>query len=599
MDTENLLNAEALSEKSWRTETSRSGEPTAYLNGRALHSRFDPKKEALRAAQNAPEAAILVLGGLGLGYVAEALLEERPDLRLVVAEADPMLPARAAAVRNMDKILRQPRVSLFAGGNPAEITELLKGGAAGASLEYMEWKPSAAAHPAWYARLREVVADTRQRRNVNARTLERFGPLWVRNLTANIPNILRAVSLAPWENTFTDIPALIIAGGPSLEKLLPELKVLQERFLLIAVDTAAWAVLAQGVRPDIIAAVDPQYWNTRHLDKCARYEPGTEDILILAESATHPAVFRRLKGRPWLTRTRFPLGTLLEDAAGIQGVLEAGGSVATAAWDLARYLGCPRLFAAGLDLGFPGRQTHFSGSLSRERPLIYSQRTSPAENAFFHALHSAGCRNVPAADGGEVLSDARMDVYAAWFSESARKIPERQPALAGSSGRAVEGMGTVSLNELKAFPACRMKIDKKLSEIRRMPSDKAVRQRVQDVLLSMTDALKELHKAAETGIQLTRQAGKMLKEGRSPEQYIKQMDEIDRRILGGEGKELVSFLIQPIILSIQASASSADTHPLETSRKLYRQIAFSAAYHCLYMEKAAEKIKTNFYDKEY
>ncbi len=526
----------------WKVELSRSGEPTAFLNGRALHSRFNPRKEALRAAESvSPGAAIVVLGGLGLGYVAEALLEKHRNIRLIIAEADPALPSLAAEARKLD--------------------------------------------------VRATVEETRRRRAVNARTLERFGPLWVRNLAANVPAMLRGIALAPWENAFDGIPALILAGGPSLDDLLPHLEALHSRFLLIAVDTAAGALFHRGVLPDIIAAVDPQYWNTRHLDVCERYGAGSENILILAESATHPAVFRRLPGRPWLTRTRFPLGSLLEDAAGIEGELRAGGSVATAAWDLARFLGCSHLIAGGLDLGFPGRKTHYSGSLARMRPLMYSCRTAPAEDAFFHALHDAPSRKEASARGGTVMTDARMDIYAAWFGESAGKIPEKQPALLGGAGRAVPGMAVMEVEQLRAFPECRRKIEPLLAEIRNTPPAPERAPGLLQALSSIHRALQDLEQNATRAAKLAQQANEhMHQTGRPPQELIRRLDRIDKDILSGDGRDVVSFLIQPIILEIQSSSGQNSENPLETSLRLYRQIAESAAYHARYLGRAARNL---------
>lgn len=572
-----------MSSDAYRLESARNGETTASRNGRALHSRFDPTKEAVRTAAQIPDtAAIVVLGGLALAYVAEALIEAAPERRLIIADADPQMPAVADQARNIRGLIENPSVSILAGGNPEDISELLRGGPSGAEVHYLEWKPSAALYPEWYQELRNILGETIRRREVNARTLDRFGPLWVRNLAANGSAIARGLSLAPWENRFRDIPALILAGGPSLENILPHLKILRENHLIIAVDTAMPAVLRSGVIPDIVAAVDPQYWNTRHLDRCTE---STGNVLILAESATHPAVFRKLKGRPWLTRTRFPLGTLLEDAAGIEGELKAGGSVATAAWDLARHLGCTPMSIAGLDLGFPGGRTHYSGSLSRELPLKSGCRTAPSENAFFHALHDAGARPVAATGGGTLLSDRRMDVYAAWFAESVAEIPDRHPSVVGTGGRRVEGMECVSIERLKTLPSVAPIKKSLLDEIRSSRSDPEGLRKMSETIDEVLGFLDALESAALEGIDLVRQATNAVSEGKDSSRFISGMDEVDQRILGGGGRELISFLIQPIILEITSAGGGDDRDPLATSLRLYREMADSATYHIRHLRR--------------
>ena len=563
---------------------SRSGTPTMSYRGRFIHSRFDPSKEARRAAKEVPPtASIIVLAGLGLGYVAQALIDRFPGRKLIIAEADPDLPAIAGRARDLTGIFGNPAVSLMAGGSPGDVQELLRGGPAGGEIFRLEWKAAAAVNPEWYTELGQAVDETARRREVNARTLERFGPLWVRNLAANCGVISRAVSLDPWKDCFSGIPALVLAGGPSLEDILPHLEVLSESHLIITVDTALPAVLASGAKPDIVAAVDPQYWNTRHLDRCRE---GAGDALVLAESATHPAVFRRLGGRPWLTRTRFPLGTVLEDAAGISGELRAGGSVATAAWDLARHLGCSPMSIAGLDLGFPGGRTHYAGSLSRKLPLVWSDRTNPAEDRFYHALHDAGARPVPAAGGGRILSDGRMDVYAAWFAESALKLPDRLPSVVGGGGRRVDGMGMVSIPELLERPPLGREKAAVLRNIRESAVEEGAEGRLKSTVNLILESLANLESRALDGVRTAAKAMDQLKNGKNPGGAIAELDGIDQDILTGNGRELVSFLIQPLILEITSGAESDGGNPLETSGKLYREMADSAAYHIRQLRQA-------------
>jgi len=567
----------------WRIETARSGKPTAFFKGKALHSRFDPEKEAEKTAASVPgDAAIVVLGGFGLGYVAEALLRSAPDRLLVIAEADGSIPGKAAEVRDISTVLNSPSVTFITGGNPEAVSEYLTGGPAGSRIHLIIWRPSRENNPEWYDGLRTSVEDTSRRRAVNAKTLERFGRLWVRNLAANAQILPRALSLTPWENHFRDFPALVIAGGPSLEALLPDLKDLAERYLIIAVDTALPAVIRAGVQPDVITAVDPQYWNTRHLDRCSE---GAGDALVLAESATHPGVFRTLKGRPWLSRTKFPLGTLLEDAAGIRGELKAGGSVATAAWDLARFLGCRTLSIAGLDLGFPGGRTHYSGSLSRERPHYYSGRFSPSETAFFHALRDAGPRYVEAADGTLVLTDMRMDIYAAWFEESVSRLSRRSPALVSGKGRRIPGMSITSIPEMKKMPRCRTDINALLDKIKKSTVDSSVPAEVNRTVRKIIKALIRLENLGTQAFQLAEKAVEAVAKGKDTGKILHSLDEIDRQLISGEGRKVISFLIQPIILELSSVSDSESSDPLASSLRLYGEITESAAYHIAYLKK--------------
>jgi len=560
----------------WRTEPARSGMITAFSDDTALHSRFDPVREAERVAASLPaDSAIVVLGGFGLGYVAEALLREAPNRPLIIAEADGSILERAAAVRDIEPLIRNPLVSFVLGDNLENIGDYLAGGPTGSRISLIIWRPSERDNPHWYRALRQTVMSIQKRREINAETLERFGRLWIRNLTANVSILPRALSLPPWEGKFKDIPALVLAGGPSVETVLSELSDISRSHLVIVVDTAVSAVIRAGVRPDVIAAVDPQYWNTRHLDWCAEQ---AGDCPILAEAATHPAVFRMLPGRPLLIRTRFPLGTLLEDAAEIHGELKAGGSVATAAWELARFLGCKPLCIAGLDLGFPDGRTHFSGSLPSERPHLYSRRTSPAEQSFFHSLYDASPYHAKSYRNEGLLTNARMDIYASWFAESiAASTRDRMPRVLGDSGRRIEGMSTVNTSEIKKFPALRGKIDSILRTLLDTPVISDCEPKVNRVIRDISEALNELASLANEGMKLAIRAEQSIASMRDPNPHIAAMENVDKRLFEVKGREIVSFLIQPIILEL--GSSKAEGKPLENSKRLYSEIAESASYH--------------------
>ena len=562
-----------------RVQPARSGPPTAFWNGRPLHSRFDPVREAENAAAAVPpDADIVILAGFALGYVAEALLRRSPRRPLIIAEAVPEIIEQAAAVRGISAILDHPRVSLTVGGDPENVRALLTKAlpAVGSSICFLPWKPSIDTAPGWYGQLEHCVDEHTRRLAVNARTLERFGPLWIRNLAANAELIAHALSVGDWEGHFHNLPGLVLAGGPSLEEVIPHLPELARRHLIVAVDTALAALRRAGVVPDIVAAVDPQYWNTRHLDYPGDLASG---IIILAESATHPAVFRKLKGRPCLTRSRFPMGTLLEDAGGIRGELKAGGSVATAAWELIRHLGCSPMTAAGLDLGFPAGRTHYSGSLARELPHYSSNRTGGAEAFLFNYLRGAGAYRCTAASGEPLLTDRRMDVYHAWFVESAAALGDRSPQVVGMQGRPIPGMPPAAVDTLLRRPVCRESLDERMKRIHRAPEDPSAPSRVEQAVKTLKDALENLEELAVRGRKAAEEAIEASRRGGNFQRPAADMDAVDRQLLRGSGLDVVSFLIQPVILELNRGRDTPGGDPLHNSKRLYSEIADSAAYH--------------------
>ncbi|MDR2898613.1 MAG: DUF115 domain-containing protein, partial [Spirochaetaceae bacterium] len=219
------------------------------------------------------------------------------------------------------------------------------------------------------------------------------------------------------------------------------------------------ACLAAGVEPDFVILVDPQYWNMRHLDGLS----ASKSILI-TEAAAWPSVFRFKCRRILLCSSQYAPGKFIENRIGKKGELSAGGSVATAAWDFARFIGCTTIITAGLDLGFPAGKTHSKGSTFEERAHMFSHRLHPAETDSFQALYSAAPFYAPDYEGNQLLTDRRMSLYGWWFESRRAAFPGITAGTVSPRGLRIPGMQVFSMEEIEAFPVMRAQIDAVLAE---------------------------------------------------------------------------------------------------------------------------------------
>ena len=90
---------------------------------------------------------------------------------------------------------------------------------------------------------------------INTRT--RFSNVFAQNLFAHAPYVLDGYKTKQLIEVIPrDIPAIIVAAGPSLNKNIKELKKAKGRAFIIAVDTAIKPLLAEGIIPDMFAIVD-------------------------------------------------------------------------------------------------------------------------------------------------------------------------------------------------------------------------------------------------------------------------------------------------------------------------------------------------------
>jgi len=565
-----------------------SGLPTARLQGAYLHSRYDPMKEARRivagGCTEAPSAAVVL--GFGLGYFAEAFTEHHPDKPLIVIEEKPALFQQALAARDLRTLLSCPRITWCIGEQAEAVVMRVEQ----LPLQKLSvFRLASLREASYYRRIETLLASVIDRRKVNINTLRRFGELWVRNLLSNLGRFITSPGIRAAEKRFADIPALVLAAGPSLDEVLPDLKALRQNCLIVTVDTSYRFCRYQEVEPDFLVTVDPQYWNSRHLD----WLPLAGTVLV-SESSAHPRIFRLAGSRreeTYYVSSFFPLGAYIEQIIGKRGLIGAGGSVATTAWDLCRYLGCSPIYMAGLDLGFPGKRTHARGAFFEESMYGRSTRFCTAEQMNLDYLLQAQPTAIKNNDGGRTLTDRRMLIYKSWFENQLEQRSLNAPPTysLAEAGIAIEGMAHRETKELLRLPPVRDRIDAALRDLHRMGRRMIKKQRPDRVIQSMqglADELKQLQEVAESGVALcgsNRPAGEL----------VPALAEVDRQIMALASRQIAGFLFQPLIHEILNNPEGGGDFKqvLATSRKLYRDLGTSASYHGKLLEQCLQRMQ--------
>ncbi len=554
--------------------TAASGDPTARIPGAALlHSRNDPRAESSRLAESllAGGADTVVVPGFGLGYLPEACLASGAE-RVLVCEAGPRALKTAFGARDLAKILRDERLIFIVGGDPdLVVTALELSGAVVASVA--DAKHISQSDRPWLEGAKAAAGRWIAMSLINERTLKRFGRLWVRNLAANIPVSARACGVESLEGFFSDMPAIVLAAGPSLDAVLPFLAEIRRRALLVCVDTALRSLLSVGIEPDFLVIVDPQYWNWRHVGGLS-----ASSSFIVSDATTWPAVFRMPNRGVFFGSSLFPLGRRIDRLLGRRGMLGAGGSVATSAWDFARLAGCSPLWMAGLDLGFPDGATHARACFFEQRALSSALRLSPTETALAQALVGPECRTARSAQGGTVRTDSRMELYAWWF-ESRLARPKSPPTFSlGPKGLSIDGMPLGTIEEILQGPDIRSRIEERLEAVESMHRHSATDHSLAEGLSGLCDDIAEVLDAAEAAARIAQSGLEALEEGAGTDTILSALDEADRRILSLGARDIAGFLLPPLS-EIAGRRAGGLAESLVHSARLYESIADSARYH--------------------
>lgn len=406
----------------YRIETAKNGSPTASENAAMLHSKYNPEREADQQITSfkADEMQSAIFFSCGLGYAPIAFCRKYASVPLIIIEERADYILQAFAVLDWTPVLTHTALTLLIAADTDS--------AAGVLRQYDLKKaclfsvPAQGAHSAEYFKaLRLLIAQEKRKDETNTATLEKFARLWLSNTCRNIRQLDLLDGICKYAGLGAGLPFVVLAAGPSLGRVLPELAELKRRAVIVCVDTALHSCLEAGVEPDFIVLVDPQYACAMHLEFLS-----APTSILITEVAAWPSVFRFSCREKVLCSSMYPPGQYFESKLWAKGKLGAGGSVATTAWDFARFCGAHEIFLAGMDLGFPGRQTHIRGSQFEEREHRISSRLYTSESQSTAALLSANPIMLRDYNGNELLSDKKMSLFSWWF--------EKNCAVAGEQG---------------------------------------------------------------------------------------------------------------------------------------------------------------------
>ena len=523
---------------------SKAGVPTAKDGGKFLHSSYNPLREAETAAISAKKSVSECDGAVffscGLGYAAISYAKLYPNDTIIIVESDPAYFFTALSLVDWSGLFSHKNFIIALGTGIESVVALIEQ-TSGLKHTAISENASQSAHSAdYFNALRELIERNRRKVEINASTLEKFSKLWLKNTCKNLHYLRDLDGINIFKDSCPeDLPAVILAAGPTLEEILPELAEIKKHAILIAVDTALRACLRAGVEPHFIVLTDPQYYAWRHIAGLS-----SPSSILITESAAYPAVFRFKCKKIVMCASLFPLGQYIERKIGNKGQLVAGGSVSTTAWDFARFIGAKNIYFSGLDLGYPDFQTHIRGSTFEEAIHTKSGRFAPAEKSGVAALFGANPQYDIDYDGKKILTDSKMKMFAWWFESKAEefkgriktfslsprslKIPGFEPTdFGGVTGVSPVGWGVGATPEAE-LPEC------SAGEGLLPSKDKAY----ESALAELKNGLSSLYDTAKKGFRLADNGIK----SQNPGKNLPELGEIDSKILHSEYKEIASLV---------------------------------------------------------
>jgi hypothetical protein len=332
--------------------------------------------------------------------------------------------------------------------------------------------------------------------------------IFLRNALINAPLMHNKIKISDYYNALSNKPFLVVAAGPSLNKQLPNLAKYQEYFNILAVDTI-WPILDKfGIKPDLVFALDSRSkpsWprNCVADETCFSIDIGCAPKLVWSHDQNH-----------LFSSTSEQIRSLL-DYLGVEvDVLATGGSVATSAFNFARYLGGNPIVLIGQDLALTGGKDHADGYLH-----VYS-------DALLKARSESGF-DVDGYYGDRVKTESQLLYYKTWYEEQVKAHPDVMVINSTEGGAKIEGCLQIP------FQAVCDELQKtNKSKTFFFPKYKMVFN--SQHLLALTVKLDDLIEGVNGFIQLA-QKGEFLTEkieARSISRLLKKIDKINDDLMG-------------------------------------------------------------------
>jgi hypothetical protein len=191
----------------------------------------------------------------------------------------------------------------------------------------------------------------------------------------------------------------------------------------VAVDTALPALMAEGIVPDVVVALEAQMANLQD------FLPARHDSIALAcDLSSHPSINRLFPGRLFFFSSRFAPLRLFDRLARI-GLLPAPfpalGSVGVAAVHAGIRIGRGEVYLTGLDFSFPAFRTHARGAPHHLAMLIGGSRMRPVGHESFCSVAARALVQAPDKRGGRVATDRVLKSYRDTLQQEVKENGDR------------------------------------------------------------------------------------------------------------------------------------------------------------------------------
>lgn len=375
------------------------------------------------------ENIVISLFGLGNGQFVRSIIDEmKEDAHLIIVEPSKEIFLSAIHEYDMSDILLRKNVFITVMGVNDEFWSYLLN----ATIKWENvYNQIVCTHP-YYSRLFQNelrIFNERISRNYESVSIDRnteahFGPKYVKAMIDCLHSYPKINSMIDCKNIVpSDIPGIIIAAGPSLDKNIEELRSAKGKAVLFATDRALPALLERCIIPDFVVTVDPDKPDACFADEKSRTIP------LICTAHSKLGVISNHESRIFLISCYDYINNLANKLGSSIPYIDTGASVATTAFSICLYLGLKNIIFVGQDLAFKGSVTHAGG----EEEKVYLDDEIYVEGI----------------DGKIVKTRFDWERFRLWYEDRIKYLPEDVKVIDATEGGAlIHGTKVMTLHDV-------------------------------------------------------------------------------------------------------------------------------------------------------
>lgn len=318
-------------------------------------SKYQPKRDAINqlGEERGNKQTIWVILGFALGYMVKELLEDvAQELEIIVIEPNEKLLEAQMNYEENEKLRNKDNVHFICGENFGDLREKIKQCIPNAELsnikivpvkKYLEY------YCDYYNNIKSILEEVIMYKVVDRNTTLKYANLFTKNVIQNRYDICEGYDLSIVKGQLKDVPALVVSGGPSLNKNIEFIK--KFKGIIFVGNRTLSPVIAEGIEPDFIVALDPE--NIAHSTLGDNADNHID--MIVTDQCNHK-VIEAHKGKKYFVNTHSGAEDLL--GVNVNGGIAMGGSVATLCTSVAQYMGCNPIVFIGQDCAYTDMKVH-------------------------------------------------------------------------------------------------------------------------------------------------------------------------------------------------------------------------------------------------